>query len=400
MRRVPTGGVATGRLRYESVVSLRPIGWVFLFFGAFWGGWAVAAVDVERALGLSTAGFGLLLSVALVGGASSNAVGGSLCERFGTGKVLGSSLFCWAVLLSLGAAVREPVALGVAIVAMVAVAGLVDVAINVGATAALADQPGRLVAFHARFNIGAATGAALMGVLLGVGASWRWMWVAVAVVALCVGAVCHRAPLPAGERGDQVPLGGMLALLRREGLLMLAGAFALAAMVEGGIELWGVLFLRTQLTSGLLIGAGGAVLGYSVAALARSILGPRVGRRGPARGVVIGAGTAAIGVVTLATAHTALLAALGLFLAAGGISMCWPLLLAQAGAGRTRAGAVVGSVSAVGYLGMIVGPAVVGMVSDIVGLRAALGVLAAAALIVAVVPVRARSFAPAVAPHP
>jgi hypothetical protein len=116
--------------------------------------------------------------------------------------------------------------------------------------------------------------------------------------------------------------------------------------------------------------------------------------------VVIGAGTAAIGVVTLATAHTALLAALGLVLAAGGISMCWPLLLAQAGAGRTGAGAVVGSVSAVGYLGMIVGPAVVGMVSDIVGLRAALGVLAAAALIVAVVPVRSRSFAPAVAPHP
>jgi MFS family permease len=387
--------MATGRLRYETIVSLRPIGWVFVLFGAFWGGWAVAAVDIERALGLSTAGFGLLLSVALVGGASSNAVGGALCERFGTGKVLGSSLFAWAVLLSVGAVVREPVTLGVVIVVMVAVAGLVDVAINVGATAALADQPGRLVAFHARFNIGAATGAALMGVLLGVGASWRWMWVAVAAVALAVGAVCHRVRLPGGERGDQVPVGGgMVALLRGEGLLPLAGVFALAAMVEGGIELWGVLFLRTQLTSGLLIGAGGAVLGYSVAALARSILGPRVGRRGPARGVIIGAGTAAIGVVTLATAHTALIAALGLVLAAGGISMCWPLLLAQAGAGRSRASAVVGSVSAVGYLGMIVGPAVVGMVADLVGLRAALGVLAAAALIVAVVPTRSRSFAP------
>ncbi len=392
--------MSTGRLRYETIVSLRPIGWVFLLFGAFWGGWAVAAVDIERALGLSTAGFGLLLSVALVGGATSNAVGGALCERFGTGKVLGSSLLGWAVLLSVGAVIREPLALGVVIVVMVAVAGLVDVAINVGATAALADQPGRLVAFHARFNIGAASGAALMGVLLGVGASWRWMWVAVALVALGVGAVCHRVRLPGGERGDQVPVGGgMVALLRSEGLLPLAGAFALAAMVEGGIELWGVLFLRTQLTSGLLIGAGGAVLGYSVAALARSILGPRVGRRGPARGVIIGAGTAAIGVVTLATAHTALIAALGLVLAAGGISMCWPLLLAQAGAGRSRASAVVGSVSAVGYLGMIVGPAVVGMVADLVGLRAALGVLAAAALVVAVVPTRSRSFAPVAARH-
>ena len=131
----------------------------------------------------------------------------------------------------------------------------------------------------------------------------------------------------------------------------MAATFALAALVEGGIELWGVLFLRTYLASGILIGAGGAVLGYSVAAVARFTLGPVVGRRGAARGVMIGAGSAALGVAVLATARTAALAAVGLVLAAGGISMCWPLLIAQAGAGRSRAGAVVGAVSAVGYLG-------------------------------------------------
>lgn len=71
--------------------------------------------------------------------------------------------------------------------------------------------------------------------------------------------------------------------------------------------------------------------------------------------------------------------------------MCWPLLLAQAGAGRTRAGAVVGAVSAVGYLGLVMGPVVVGWVAEAVGLRAALGVLAAAALTVALVPLGSSS---------
>jgi MFS family permease len=57
-------------------------------------------------------------------------------------------------------------------------------------------------------------------------------------------------------------------------------------------------------------------------------------------------------------------------------------------------------VSAVGYLGMIVGPAVVGIVADLVGLRAALGVLAAAALVVAVVPLRSKKLAPAATTSP
>jgi hypothetical protein len=193
-------------------------------------------------------------------------------------------------------------------------------------------------------------------------------------------------------------LGGTLSLLRRERLLALAGAFALAAMVEGGIELWGVLFLRTRLSSGLLLGAGGAVLGYSVAALARYLLGPSVGRKGSARGVLIGAGTAALGVAILATAPTAVLAATGLVLAAGGISMCWPLLVGQAGAGRARAGAVVGAVSAVGYLGLVIGPAAVGWMAQAIGLRAALGALAVAALVVAIVPSRSSSFADSALP--
>ena len=374
-------------------MSLRPIGWVFVLFGVFWGGWAVAAIELEQALRLTTGGYGLFLSLALVGAALANAVGGAMCQRFGTGRVLGWSLLGWALILALGAAAREPLTLGMLIIAMVATGGLIDVAINIAATAALADRPGQLVAFHSRFNAGAAIGAAVTGVLLGVGASWRWMWLVVAVASVVSAMACHRIPLPAGERDDHVRLGGAFSLLRRERLLVLAAAFALSAMVEGGIELWGVLFLRTHLASGLLIGAGGAVLGYTIAAVARYTLGPIVGSRGSDRGVMIGAGAAALGVAILATAPAAATAAVGLVVAAAGISMCWPLLLARAGGGRKQAGKVVGAVTAVGYLGLVIGPAIVGWVAEAVGLRAALGLLAVGALVVAVVPTTSRHFA-------
>ena len=126
-----------GGISATHIVNLRPVGWVFVLFGIFWGGWAVAAVNVERALHLTTGGFGLLLSLALVGAATSNAVGGTLCERFGTGRVLGTALLAWSVFLALGAVVRVPVVMELLIIVMVATAGLIDIAINVAATAAL-----------------------------------------------------------------------------------------------------------------------------------------------------------------------------------------------------------------------------------------------------------------------
>ncbi len=365
---------------------MRPVTAVFVVFGVFWGAWAVAAIDIEHALHLSTGGFGLLLSASLAGSAVANAVGGGLCERFGTARLLGIALATWAVFLALGTVAHDPLFLGVALVLIVVNAGLVDVTINVASMAALADRPGRLIAFHARFNVGAAVGAASCGALLAAHLSWRWLWAAVAVVVAVLAVVAARARLPGGEAGEPVPWHGALRLLRREHLFVLAGIFALAAMIEGGVDLWGVLFLRAQLGSGLLLGAGGAVLGYSVAATARIALGPRVGRHGPPRGIAIGAGTAAIGVVLLTTATVAAVGAVGLVLAAGGISMCWPLLVAAAGRGRPQAAAAVGAVTAGGYLGLVAGPALVGWTANAVGLRGALAMLAAAAAVVAVIP--------------
>ena len=360
--------------------------WGFVLFGLFWGGWAVAAADIEHALHLSAGGFGLLLSLSLVGGSSANFVGGTLCERFGTLNVLRASLVTWALLLLLGAATRTPLTVELVIVLIVLSGGFVDVSMNVAAAAGLAERPGMLVAFHARFNAGAAAGAGLTGALLAARVSWRWMWVAVAGAAVLLSITSHGDSIRQEVNGDRRSLYGLVALLRREHLLLLAMTFALAAMVEGGIDLWGVLFLRTRLASGLLVGAGGAVLGYAVGAFARVVFGPRAGHKGAARGLTIGAGIASGGVAVLATAPVAAIGAVGLVLAAGGISMCWPLLVAQSSGGKQGAGAIVGAVSACGYLGLVAGPAMVGWVADLVGLRGALGILAAAAVVVAVVP--------------
>ena len=368
---------------------MAPVTASFLLFGCFWGSWAVAAADVERSLDLSHARFGLLLSFGLAGAALANGAGGALTERFGTGRVLSVSLAVWGVLLLAGAAVAHvavPWGFGAALVLAVAVGGVVDVVMNVAAVAALAEQPGALVRFHARFNAGAAVGALVTGLLLGVDVTWRWAWAVVGVVALGLAVWCGRTSLPAGAPGGHLPLLDTIPLLRRERLVLVAVAFAVGGMVEGGIELWGVLFLRTFLDSGLPVAVASAVGGYTVAAVARVAFGPAAGRRGARRGVTAGASVAFVGVLVLGLTSTAWVSGVGLVLAAGGISMCWPLLLAHASEGRARPAAIVGSVTAVGYLGFVAGPTVVGWVAAAFGLRAGLLLLAVAAAFVAVVP--------------
>lgn len=369
--------------------ELAPVTAAFVLFGAFWGSWAVTAADFERSLGIGNGAFGALLSISLLGGAIGNATGGAAAERWGTSPVLAGALAGWGCLLVIGGWLNGTALLASALAAVVCAGGLVDVVMNVAASATLAGTPGYLVRFHGRFNAGAAVGALVAGALLGASFGWRPLWVVGGGLAVCLAIWCSRVRLPASERGEAVPLAGAVGVLRRDRLLLLALAFAVAAMVEGGVELWGVLFLRTRLHSGLLVGAGGAALAYLVAATARFTLGERVGRNGPARGIAIGAGMAAAGAALMALSSNAEMAAVGLIAAAGGISMCWPLFVARAASGRERPGQGVGAMSAIGYLGLVAGPALVGAISSGLGLRAGLGFLAIAGTLVAVTPVAA-----------
>jgi len=233
--------------------------------------------------------------------------------------------------------------------------------------------------------------------------SWRLVWAGIAACAVALAVAVRRTPLPGGGAGDVVSMREVANVLRREHLVLVAAAFAVGAMVEGGVDLWGVLHLRRSFSGGgLLVGASSAVAGYLVAMTARIALGPVAGRRGPVAGVAIGAGAAVAGTVLLAASPIAVVAGLGLVLAAGGISLCWPLLLSFAADGRARPGAVVGAVTSAGYVGFVLGPSLVGTVAGAVGLRAGLFVLAGAALFVAVAPVIAqrRRAAGRDAPHP
>src|ERR1700674_3441251 len=95
---------------------MRTLSSVLVCFGIFWGAWAVSVADIKASPHVSDGQFGLLLSAALLAAAATNAVAGSLAERWGTTTTLSRCLTAWAVLLVAGAAVGPPVAFGAPLV--------------------------------------------------------------------------------------------------------------------------------------------------------------------------------------------------------------------------------------------------------------------------------------------
>ena len=66
--------------------------------------------------------------------------------------------------------------------------------------------------------------------------------------------------------------------LRQDGLLILLAVFALAEVTEVGVDTWAVLYLRTHLATGVLLGAGAYVVGQLMAVTTRGAEGPLLGR--------------------------------------------------------------------------------------------------------------------------
>ena len=217
-------------------------------------------------------------------------------------------------------------------------AGLIDVTINVASMTALADRPGRLVAFHARFNVGAAgrcrhlrwsVGAAhlvavdLVADTLRGGPSFSLS--SVAALPYRVPSEANRGPL-AQSLSPCCATSGCSCLLESSP----CPRWSRAASTCGECSSFG----RTSMPA-CCSGQVGVVLGYSVAAVARTTLGPAIGRRGPPRGVAMGAGVASVGTGG-APGHRSRCLPWGLpdsCWRQAGISMCWPLLVAAAGKG-------------------------------------------------------------------
>jgi len=361
----------------------------FITFGLFWGSWAVMVFNLQHTFALSDAQLGLVLALAIAVAGVSSAVMAHLANRVGARRLLWIALLTWSVLLVVLSAVHPRWAFVSALVLVEIAGGSIDTAMNAEASHRMMGNPAGLVRFHALFNGGAIVGAAGAGIVLHAGLSWRWIWPGVALAALVVGvwtlSTDSGQSIGEPEHGGRADRVHPVQRMRRDGLLILLAVFALAEVTEGGVDTWGVLYLRNHLATGVLLGAGAYVVGQIVAATTRGAGSVLVGRLSARRGLLVGGCVAGGGILLESLSPLSGAAAVGLALGAGGASLFWPLVMSNVSRLASQVVSAVGTFTAAGYIGWVAGAPIVGWVSQAYGPSRGLQVLAATAFGVAIV---------------
>jgi MFS family permease len=153
-------------------------------------------------------------------------------------------------------------------------------------------------------------------------------------------------------------------------------------MVEGAVADWSAVFLRSALNGE----ASAAALGYSAFAFSMAacrIVGDvSVRRFGPSMVVATGGLVATAGLALVLGLPNVVTACVGFGLVGIGLANIVPVIFSAAGRSTATPAIGVSMAATAGYAGFLVGPPLIGLGAGFVGLRLALCVLLAAALVV------------------
>jgi fucose permease len=358
-------------------------------------GWVVRLPATRDRLHADPAQLGVALLMIGLGSILAMPATGRLCARFGSARVVMVTLLPSCSALVLLAYLPTIWATGAALFVLGAGYGSWDVAMNVQASAV--DRAiGRdlMPRYHGCWSLGGFVGAGLGTVAAAVGVSLGLHFALVALVVAVGVLVSLRwflpdvrvGSAPAATGSGEGPAHRRVLLTRR---LVLIGVVTLCATcVEGAAADWLALYLHDDRgTTQALAAAGFAA--FSVAMAASRFSGTTVIERlGRAGAVRLGGALAGVGVLATVAAPGVVGAFVGAAAWGAGVAVVFPAAMSAGGETPGRSAEGIATVATIGYGGFLLGPPLIGLLAQRLGLGSALLVLLAlAATVVALAPV-------------
>jgi predicted MFS family arabinose efflux permease len=421
---------------------------VFAVNGFLLGSWVSRLPATRDRLGASAAELGLVLLAPGFGSLLSMPFSGRWCRRFGSRVVIAVTTVAASVALASLAVVPNLVTLGLALFVWGSFYGSWDVAMNVHGSA-VEQRAGRewMPRYHACWSVGGIAGAGCGALAAAVGLPLTLHFGAVAVLCTALVMVALRSfiedrteapalgtpgtptpgtpephlPVPGLPEGERSPRretvgAGIHSPRRRRGVpvrvhrprprvltgrLLLVGAVTLCATtLEGAAADWLALYLTDERgATQSLAAAGYAVFAVAMAGgrFSGTAVAERLGRDGAVRA---GGVVSFVGVLLTVLGPGLVSVYVGAALWALGVCLVFPAAVSAGGEAPGRPADAIAAVTTIGYGGFLLGPPLIGLLADQVGLgRALLVLLVLAGGIAALAPaVRSRRAQPVPTP--
>jgi predicted MFS family arabinose efflux permease len=352
---------------------------VFFIAGLGVSAWAPLVPFAKAHAGLGDGSLGLLLLCLGIGSISAMPAAGALAARFGCRLTLIISTGFICLTLPLLATISNLLVLVVVLFIFGASVGSLDCVVNIQAVIVeRASKRPMMSGFHGLFSVGGIVGAGGVSVLLSMGTSplVATLCVAAGVPGVLVKAAPHL--LPYGSKG----VGSVFAI--PHGVVLFIGILCfILFLTQAAVLDWSAVFLTS--TRGVVPSYAG--LGYAAftgtMTIGRLTGDATVRRIGGVHVVVIGSLIAAMGLAFATLVPTWEAGILGFALVGAGCSNIVPVLYSAVGRQKVVPEHVaVPAISTLGYAGILVGPAIIGLLAQVSSLAVAL--LAVAILLLGV----------------
>jgi predicted MFS family arabinose efflux permease len=396
---------------------------VFAVNGLLLATWVARIPATRDRLGASAAELGLVLLAPGIGSLLSMPFSGRWCRRFGSRRVVAATTVASSVVLVLLAVVPTLVGLGLTMFVWGTFYGSWDVAMNVHGSAVeqRADREW-MPRYHACWSVGGIVGATLGALAAALDTPLILHFTAIAVACVTLvgfalrGFIEDREGRGAPHRADPVPgppvgessrspeSGGGVVHSPRDhsrprvltGRLLVVGVVTLCATtLEGAAADWLALFLTDERGATASLAAFGYAV-FAVAMAAGRFSGTAAAERLGRDGAVRAGGLVSFAGVLLTVVGPGLVTSyLGAALWALGVCLVFPAAVSAGGEAPYRPADAIAAVTTIGYGGFLLGPPLIGLLADQVGLgRALLVLLVLAGGIAALAPaVRSRRLA-------
>ena len=357
-------------------ISRRPA-LAFMIVGTFWGSFAAQVPVLKDGIAADDTLFGLILLGTSLGLISTMWLAPMFDRAVGRNSMVVAGLIF--ALFTMGPALATgPLLFFLAMVAAGYASGMLDVVMNARVSELEARHSRSLMnANHAMFSVAYAISAVCTGVAREAGFVPVQIFGAIAVVIVFMAVFLRMEVEQVDEearRTNRFPWPTVL----------LCGAIVLVAFfVEATVEAWSALHIERTLGGRAAEGAlGPAVLGLTMAVgrFSGQALTERFSEHSI---IVIGTAMACVGALIAAAAPSPLIAYLGFGAMGLGIAAVGPVGLAIVGrmVRPEHRTAAVARAAVIGFMGFVVAPSLMGLVSGAFGLRVAFAAVAVVALI-------------------